>query len=648
MKDQSTPHTRDTYRPDIDGLGCVAVLSVILFHIYPKLLPGGFVGVDVFFVISGYLITRNLQKAGDREGFALSDFYRRRIKRIFPALLLVISAVLVFGFFKMMPKEYADLAKSSSQSLAFISNLGLLYESGYFDKSSSLKPLLHLWSLGIEEQFYILWPIALFYVGASRPKLWKTTVLIFLASFSLNIFIVNSHPIAVFYLPICRFWEISIGCLLAIQSLAKEKADTRRGQIMKDCAGFLGVVAILVGVRYLSDKTPFPGFAALLPSLGAAAIIFSGPKSWINRNLLGRSQFVFIGLISYPLYLWHWPLIVFANEYLEISKLQRFGVFISAVSLAGLTYFFVEKPLRKIPDKKLVQAMILGGVLLLASSLVIYQNEGFKGRVTPEVNSLESELDANESYRFKKCFLDTSSQDSSKFSNECRPAVSANHSVVFLWGDSHAAHLYPGLNHLLSSRRITLWQLTATSCPPLIDGDTAGNANCEEINRYVVEQIKSLRPAIVVLGSRWSRDIQNLDLKIRNTSHFLFAQDVKKIVLFGPPPTWRPSLSAYMLNRYRKVGFLSDRLLPISEDFIDTVNLDRKLRGLAQKYGIEYVSALDILCNVTGCLTRIRDTESVELTSADYDHYTKKASIYVVHAGLSPDSDDWDKYSARR
>ena len=325
------------YRADIDGIRSVAVLSVVLFHAFPKLVPGGFAGVDAFFVISGYLITSIIVTDLDAGCFRFTEFYKRRVRRLFPALVVVLAVTLALGFWLSLPQQLASLAKNTIASTLFSANLMLLSETGYFDIDASLKPLLHLWSLGVEEQFYLIWPIAL----SLTPRRFRLAlmVLVMIGSFALNVALIGRYPDATFYLPFTRMWELMAGAILL------------RASISNGVAREILSVAALVGtcliVGYYGRKTPFPGWAALAPvAVTGAALLAQG--SFLSRLLLSNPAAVFIGRISYPLYLWHWPLLVFGKAYplRALALPELVGLVLLAFVLAWLTYELIEAPVR--------------------------------------------------------------------------------------------------------------------------------------------------------------------------------------------------------------------------------------------------------------------------------------------------------------
>lgn len=364
----TTQLSHPKYRSDIDGLRAIAVLSVVVFHAFPKLMKGGFIGVDVFFVISGFLISTIIFENLDKGTFSIVEFYNRRIRRIFPALIFVLVSCLIIGWFVLLAEELNQLGKHLAGGAGFISNLLLWSEAGYFDSASETKPLLHLWSLGVEEQFYIIWPVILWCSYRKRLNLAIIGIVIALASYVLNIYQVTSDVTAAFFSPLTRFWELMFGGMLAWLTLYKKtmiavvSTGTRslwQNQTSCDCstddrnlwASIISCFALLMliyGFFKLNNSHVFPGKYALIPVIGTFFVILAGPRAWVNRTILSNKVAVWFGLISFPLYLWHWPLLTFARivENGEPNKIARIVLISLSVLLAWLTVKIVEKPFR--------------------------------------------------------------------------------------------------------------------------------------------------------------------------------------------------------------------------------------------------------------------------------------------------------------
>jgi peptidoglycan/LPS O-acetylase OafA/YrhL len=386
------------YRPDIDGLRAAAVIFVVIFHAFPEWIKGGFIGVDIFFVISGFLISTIIFENLDRGTFSFSEFYARRVKRIFPALLLVLISVLVFGWFVLLADEYMQLGKHVASGAGFISNIILWGEAGYFDNSAETKPLLHLWSLGIEEQFYIVWPLLLWFAWKQKFNLITIIVLVASISLYLNITNIKNDAVATFYSPQTRFWELLCGSLLAWVTLYckseavssfKYKVDgwlafviyrekiNADGKTLANFFSFAGLALLIYGF-YKIDEEGFPGAWAIIPVLGAMLII-AGSGAWINRTILSTRIFIWFGVISYPLYLWHWPLFSFArimkNETPSVAI--RVGLIVLSIVLAWLTYKLIESPIRfGASNKSKVIVMIVLMTLVGGTGYYIFKKDG--------------------------------------------------------------------------------------------------------------------------------------------------------------------------------------------------------------------------------------------------------------------------------
>ena len=375
------------YRPDIDGLRAIAVLAVVIFHAFPKTITGGFVGVDVFFVISGYLISSIIFSQLATGEFSFKRFYIHRIRRIFPALILVLVACTFFAWFVLFSDEYQQLAKHVLGGAGFISNYLSLDETGYFDTASEKKPLLHLWSLSIEEQFYLLWPPMLL-------VLWKyfrfrLAIIIFLTgiSFALNVLNVGANETWTFYSPQTRFWELSAGAVLAYLSVFRvPRPVALSGTAVAEAASVAGLALIVLALFLITQADAFPGLWALIPVCGTCMTIAAGPQTWLNRRLLSNRLMIAIGSISYPLYLWHWPILSFENYFGDDAvhgDLARAVAVACSFGLAWLTFVLVEKPIRFGPSGGLKAIACLSTMTLIAASgALIYLQNGFPFRIS--------------------------------------------------------------------------------------------------------------------------------------------------------------------------------------------------------------------------------------------------------------------------
>lgn len=379
------PWTAPSYRPDIDGLRALSVIVVMLFHAFPNELKGGFIGVDVFFVISGFLIGGIITQELDAGSFSFRAFYMRRARRILPALVLVILFVLFVGWNTMFPSEFRQLGRHVTAAVLFLSNFALLTEVGYFDMEAHTKPLLHLWSLSIEEQYYVVWPLFAWILRKRRSLFLALTGLIAISSFLLSL--TEADAALAFYSPLTRVWELAVGVLAAHlprSTVSKYLNSGVRRNILHSVGFFAIVTAACV-----TDARSFPGWWPLLPVFGAAFVILSGPSSYGSWQVLGSRPMVWIGKISYPLYLWHWPL--FAYAWLAYGAAPpaevRWSLLLISVVFAWTTYKFVERPIRFGMGHARPVLLVAASFLALgAIGTAIVQLDGLPMRSVAELN----------------------------------------------------------------------------------------------------------------------------------------------------------------------------------------------------------------------------------------------------------------------
>ena len=381
MSADTTQQYSGKYRADIDGLRAFAVSSVLIFHAFPKILPSGFIGVDVFFVISGYLITKILIEEHLKGNFSYINFYKRRVARIFPALITVTATSLIAGWHLLYADEYQQMSKHIAAGSIFSTNIALYLESGYFDNIAESKPMLHLWSLSVEEQFYLLWPLAIATtIGRSFLNRPLVPAALVVGSFACCLFLVNKDSSAAYYWPISRFWELGAGGLLAYREL-KQKDHSLCMRIANK-ASLAGFALLILGLLLINKNRIFPGAWALLPVIGSALIIYAGPHAQPNQKILSNKIFVWIGLLSYPLYLWHWPLLSFARITLGATptSTQKAAILFASLALAWATYRLIEAPIRnsKIRQKTPLIAGAFTCIAILSST--IYFSNGLAHR----------------------------------------------------------------------------------------------------------------------------------------------------------------------------------------------------------------------------------------------------------------------------
>jgi peptidoglycan/LPS O-acetylase OafA/YrhL len=450
------------YRPDIDGLRAVAVLAVLIFHAFPTLLPGGFVGVDIFFVISGYLITGIVLRDVAQGRFSLGHFYAQRVRRIFPALIAVLVFCLAVGWVALTSGEYKQLGRYTAGGAAFLNNVLFWRDAGYFDNEADTKPLLHLWSLAIEEQFYLAWPLLLMLLAwvlrdVGRSKITRYAAwllaLLWLASLGFSLWQVGSDAVGNFYSPLSRAWELLLGAALAVhaQRVTVQGLASQQSAFKRNVIAWLGLALIALSLCVIHPKLAFPGAWALLPTLGATCLIYAGAAASVNRWLLANPVMVWIGLISYPLYLWHWPLLSFARifEAQTPSVLMRLCLLLASVGLAYATYRFIERPVRfgsKRPAHAravlwLLSLLMLG---LLFGGYAINRLDGLKfrhhGRLNADASSIV--IGADRASLVRSCGL---ASDQMAGVEWCLSQAKAMPPGIAVVGDSKAEALYYGL-----------------------------------------------------------------------------------------------------------------------------------------------------------------------------------------------------------
>jgi len=468
---QSAHLPNSTYRPEIDGLRAIAVLAVVMFHAFPSILKGGFIGVDVFFVISGYLISKNITAELAFNTFSLSDFYHRRVKRIFPALALVLGTSLAFGWFALLASEYKQLGAHTAAGAGFVSNLVLWRESGYFDNASETKPLLHLWSLGIEEQFYIFWPLLLLIIWKLRFSNTFFIVVFIVLSFSTNIFFTQSDSVAAFYSPFTRAWQLLCGAMIAqleLQSINRSSTSQSLERSFRNLMAALGAVLLTVGFLITNKTQPFPGWIALLPTLGTSFVILAGSKSWLSQTILKLPVLVWFGLISYPLYLWHWPLLSFARVIEgETATLNiRLVLVALAIILAWLTYRFIERPIREDQQFGWRKTFVLCGIMLAVgiSGFIVFNAQGFEGRSNAMLIQHEGDIEhtAFHKHIHKNYFLCNEKKiadGSLRWEGmiQCGQSKQGSNIDIAIVGDSHAEHLFVGLADSMPEKNVAFY-----------------------------------------------------------------------------------------------------------------------------------------------------------------------------------------------
>jgi peptidoglycan/LPS O-acetylase OafA/YrhL len=664
MNELSLRNTTLKYRPDIDGLRCVAVLSVLAFHLSPNRMPGGFVGVDVFFVISGYLISAIVFSEINESRFSIVGFYERRVRRIFPALfamLIVVSAVLSF---LLLPSEFTQYAKSVIAATTSSSNFYFWQHSGYFDSPTSF-PLLHTWSLAVEEQFYLLFPIFLVITRHFFPKHLKLAVVIlFFASLIASEATLHYSATTAFYMPYTRAWELLLGTTISLGFFPRLSAAS-----LRNCATILGITMIGYSIFRFNAQTPFPGIHALIPCLGSALIIGAGESgSSFVSNGLSWKPVVFIGLISYSLYLWHWPIIVlndlgFSPDFTALVP-HRWAIFLASqtarksmqivlsLTLATLSWRFVERPFRsharriqRRPLFALSGAVIV--MLILASEVVIYAN-GFESRFPTRAVQVASFLsssdipasvaggtagpDADDSAKgvtaapvapavslgqLGHCSITAANRETVFGDNSCLEAIPGKKTYLLL-GDSTAGALYGGLTTLPGADVLlaAVW-----GCKPSLQSD--GTPLCKQMLNFIFQKYLAGHPVDgLLVEARWYR--QNLsalgDIVAWGKENGVKVTVIGPVVEYDAP---LPRLLAYSIA-WNKPD------LPEQHRSTYSAVLDDEMRNLAKDWHVCYVSIYQATCEGDHCVEYADEKKSIPLLS-DEVHLSVSGSKFMAH-----------------
>jgi len=627
--DQGLPQIHPKYRPDIDGLRAIGVLSVVFYHAFPNILRGGFVGVDIFFVISGYLISKIIFNNLIHHRFSFVDFYAHRVRRIFPSLLIVLITTFAIGWITFSAGEFAQLGKHIAGGAGFISNLLLLNESGYFDVGGEYKPLLNLWSLGIEEQFYIFWPLMLALTWKARYKFIYVVGVALIGSFLLNLYLSSLNPVANFYLPFSRFWELLIGALAALfyTKINSEKL------IYANYLSFLGIALIVLAEIFIASESNFPGWRALIPTIGAVLIILSGPTGWINKHILSCRLLVLLGVISYPLYLWHWPILVFWKTWFpyEMGLITTLFLISLSIALGWISYRYIENPIR-----------LKGGLGVAALLSFLMLIVGYVGYNTFSRDGLPSRKVAQESNAIDRLLSDPAVPNCSvgeplhpnnQLPSGCmgRGNNSSDSVSVFLWGDSHVANFSYGLTETrIKDFDINLQYALKGACPPVLNYTPKETIPCIEFNDFALRKIIQFHPDTVVLLADWviynqKGQAQLSDEKLVATINQLKLLGVKKIILVGNYPDFEVNQARLGLKLFKPQ--LIDRTYKRFN--FTAIKAGQHISNIAQSNDIQFISPINLLCNVEGCLLSTSPDEFIPM-AYDKTHFTYPGSDFFM------------------
>ena len=629
---QSTLSRSSQYRPDIDGLRAVAVLSVLFFHAKVPGFPGGFVGVDVFFVISGYLITSIVAREILSERFSFLSFYERRIRRIFPALFFLIFTCALIAAFLFAPEDFLAFAKAMVATTCFLSNFFFLHHSaagGYFANISDVQALLHTWSLAVEEQFYLLFPaLLLLLMRWTKRHAAKVLFVVAIISFALSVRLTHRNPTEAFYMLSSRAWELLLGSLLALKAVPPIKL-----RLVRELSAAAGLALILCADFLFTSQTPFPGPGAFLPCLGAWLIIYAGEQgSSCASFILTFPPLVFIGVISYSLYLWHWPLIVF-TQYFSASALsnsETVGVILASVVMAFISFEFVESPFRghgsAFSRRQVFSLSAAASLASLVLGFAIYKTGGLPQRYDAPTRRLVIENSARRHDYEEVCSNWKTNPHSLSDINFCVLGPGAGRKILF-WGDSHVQQLYPLIQRFYNNNELqdrgAIFAI-GNSCPPAQHmNDTREGFHCDSFSTLVLTRAEQPDIDTVFIGFNtwWSSHKNGICLsangrcvdkpsleKIRR----LFLSDLsdeirtltalgKRVVICLPFPAYDKSIPNLEIRNaiFSKVGLAdqaTDYTLPaFREQIID----------LSKASGADIFDPRKSLCSGTLCITQI-------------------------------------------
>jgi len=499
------------YRRDIDGLRAVAIVPVVLFHAGVPGIGGGFVGVDVFFVISGFLITSIIAEEMRQGTFSLAGFYERRMRRLLPTLFTVLAAVYIAALVLLVPQDLRQLAHAIVAALGFAANFYYGGRGGYFDDRLEQDPLLHTWSLAVEEQFYIAWPLLLLVLlpRLRRSVLAAVLLVLLVVSFAAATAGVAAQSTRVFFDPHPRAWELLVGCVLALGLVPPP-----RSQPTANVASVAGLTAILAAVVLISSDTPFPGPSALLPVGGAALVIWSGMNGTVlGGRLLSLSPFVFIGLISYAWYLWHWPMFAYFNYAFDRAAdgFESVAIILVSALLAFLSWRYLERPVRRrdggFGRRTVLVGATTGAIAFALLSLLARTSDGFAGRFPDGMRAYLPENIERTVGMGRRC----SRLDAATIRRGELCAIAKAEEArggVLLWGDSHAGAVAPAFASSGAQAGLPVWYASQGACPPLLGVDQKSRpksfGDCWSFNEAMAAAVEQLGVTDVVLAARWN------------------------------------------------------------------------------------------------------------------------------------------------
>lgn len=608
-------------RLDIQGLRALAVLSVVIFHVSPNYISGGYLGVDVFFVISGYLIMGQIWRALNQNRFSFGDFYTKRFKRLLPALLVVLTGTSIAAYILLLPGEYQSYTHSVFSSLFYFSNFWFYTKSGYFDAELQSAPLLHTWSLSVEEQFYFIFPFLLVFLYKTcrgTKKAFAALIVIAITTLLLSEWMLSYDQSLSFYASPTRFWQFIVGGLLAISNISPP--NHRASQVLS----FTGLLILVFIMFTFNEHTPFPGFMAIPVTLATALVIYArserGIMGWVLSNPISN----FFGNISYSFYLWHWPVIIFYKIYLfdefaEFEKIEKLTVLMVSIVLATLTYHLVENPFRKTKTiKNSYKPVILSLALTLSLSLIINSSTMLQSqRYTQETIEYESYLSYINPYRKDECFLTSGRNQFTSFNqNECINFDPQKYNILLL-GDSHAEQWFSALKLTLQSGQ-TLSLVTASGCKPLLP--ISGLERCVNLVDWAINDlITAKRFDKIIIAGRWiATDVQYVEQTIK-----MLKEHSPNVTALGPVIEYQYPLPILLAKFGNSSNIMTYSIYEQQQQ------LSSALAAATLTAGGNYFPTIEYMCNGNKLTCQLITEDGIPV-QFDYGHLTHEGAVSVM------------------
>ncbi|MCU4677379.1 acyltransferase [Catenovulum sp. 2E275] len=602
------------FRFDIQGLRGLAILSVVIFHLSPSLLPGGFIGVDIFFVISGYLIIGQIWRAIQNHSFELLDFYSKRIRRLFPALFAMLCATTIIAYQLLLPKEFSNYIDSLISALLYVSNFWFYTKSGYFNSELENALLLHTWSLSVEEQFYILAPLILLIFKRRNWHVLSFLIPLVLVGLLLSELFIYFDESFSFYASPSRFWQFAVGGLLAIKF---NQPPTHK--LTREILVSFGLL-VLVGCFFMLDESNFPGAKAALPTFATAVVIYAGKAKDLSYYLLANPVAKFYGDISYSLYLWHWPLIILFKLTTSQALTGEYQIILLAVStvLGYLSYCFIEQPTRRLTFKansfKPLALASVASISLLGCMYILSTMHYAKFQHT-QLNYESYLAYPADEYRKGSCFLTSEFNDIAYFDKTNCITAQAGKTNILLIGDSHASHWYAALRAKLNPK-VSLSQVTASGCKPVLQ--TQGESQCTQLINWAYQDlIKQAQFDKVIISARWA----SFDNELLKKTILYLKPYVKDIIVFGPIIEYKrdlPRLLATSKNLTELMSFAEYERIKI---------IDAEIESAVLNSGAQYRSVLDQACTKAEYCATVIDSVPLQF---DYGHLTLTGASYLL------------------